>query len=208
MANSEKIFGLLSVLASKTGWENLSNEAIDKLADRPLHLGQQFTAFLQNDGKVVAEAVGIIAVNCDHFNPTEFIGSGWSVLETENDSRSTEIISLDLTKVQFVTMLDGDEKMTTGAEEIKRLRESVYIGLGIDAFVALWENRNRIPDWWKEKADGNIRFIFFDGVVLLGPDGEKYSLGINWINDSWCWFTYKLAEPRDNNGQSAVVLSD
>lgn len=133
------------------------------------------------------------------FNPAEFIGVGWSIWrgpadgkglegEEERDLRSTVLTHLDLNKVQLVTCLKRGERVTTGEERIKRLKADGHIRLDENIFKMFWENQALIPEHFKERVNGNIQFIFFDGIVLRSPRGRRSTLCLFFSNGgSWCW---------------------
>jgi len=189
---------LLSVFANNADWDNLDSDTIQKIINDPRQAGQQFTAFLQNGGKViVGELVGksigeskIVAINRDHFDPKKFIGDDWSILEDETDTRSSD--EFNLTKVELVTMLNDGETCLKGEEKLKRLKSSDHIRLDADIFLTFWKNKHLIPESWKEKINGNTRFIFFDGTVLRRSDGGRYVLYLYWRGGAWNWSVHLL----------------
>lgn len=153
------------------------------------------------------------------FNPAEFIGAGWNVWrgpadgnglegEEERDPRSAALAALDLDKVQLVTLLKPKEKVTTGEERVKRLRTDGRVRLDENAFQASWENREQLPARFKERVNGHIQFIFFDGVTLRSPDGNRYTLYFYFdVSGSWRWDCYWLGYDRYASYSSAVLAS-
>lgn len=131
--------------------------------------------------------VTIFAIIRNQFNPSKFVGESWSIESKETDARSVALAELDLTKIQFVTMLKGNETSITGEEKLKRLKESNYIRLDADVFFTLWENQHLIPESWKEKVNENTRYIFFDGTVLRRSDGDRCVLYLYWRDGAWRW---------------------
>ena len=152
-------------------------------------------------------AVAVIKIVRNRFNPAEFIGVGWSIVVDETDARSTEITELDLTKVQHVTMLRDRETYVKGEEKLKRLKSSDYIRLDADIFLVLWENQHLIPESWKEKVNGNRRFIYFDGTVLRVSDGRRYVLCLYWSGGAWGWDVGWLDRGWFASRPSAVLAS-
>lgn len=141
------------------------------------------------------------------FNPAEFIGTGWSIIMKETDARSTALIELDLNKIQQVTMLKEGELSIKGEEKLKRLKESENIRLDADIFLALWRNQYLIPESWKQKVDGNTRYIFFDGTVLRDSVGYRYVLYLCWFGGAWYWRVRWLDLVWGADGPSAVLVS-
>lgn len=153
------------------------------------------------------------------FNPAKFIGAGWSIWrgpangnglegEEDRDPRSATLTELDLNQIQLVTGLKRGESVTTGEERIKRLRTDGRVRLDENAFQAFWENRAQLPERFKERVNGNIRFIFFDGVVLRGPRGRRCALCLYFRNGgSWHWDYDWLDIDRDAGCPSAVLAS-
>lgn len=198
---------LFSVLANNADWDNLDGDAIQQIINNPRQAGQQFTAFLRNGGRVVVGEPKTIAINRNRFNPKKFIGDGWSILNDETDARSIALTELDLTKVQQVTMLLDGESYIKGEEKLKRLKASDYIRLDADIFLTLWENQHLIPESWKEKVNGNTRYIFFDGTVLRDSGGDRYVLVLYWYDGAWLWDVSWLVRGWLDDGPSAVLAS-
>ncbi|MEQ1500104.1 MAG: hypothetical protein ABL917_01880 [Parcubacteria group bacterium] len=198
---------LFSVLANNADWDSLDVDTIQRIINDPRQAGQQFTAFLRNGGKVIVGEPKVVTINRNRFNPKKFIGDGWSILNDETDARSIALTELDLTKVQHVTELRDGETYVKGEEKLKRLKSSDYIRLDADIFLTFWENQHHIPESWKEKVSGNTRFIYFDGTVLRGSDGNRYVLCLYWGDGAWYWHVYWLGNGWYDNDPSAVLAS-
>lgn len=140
------------------------------------------------------------------FNPAKFIGKGWTI--EKEDERSLKLTELDLVKVQFVTMLKGNESSITCEEKLTRLKNSDYIRLDAKIFQTLWENKSLIPESWKDKVNGNTRYIFFDGTELRGPDGDRCVLYLYWYDGEWLWYYRWLDDDWSANTPSAVLASN
>lgn len=135
------------------------------------------------------------------FNPALFIGEGWSA--AEQDERANELTEIDMSTIALVTCLKTDEQSTTGEERVKRLKETPYVRLGGRAFLALWENQHSMPGNWKEP----FVFVFFDGLILLHRNGNRYSLYLSWNDDGWHWYTGWLGNMRSASNPSATLAS-
>ncbi len=198
---------LFSVLANNADWDNLDGDTIQRIINDPRQAGQQFTAFLRNGGRVIVGEPKVITINRNRFNPKKFVGEGWSILNDETDARSIALTELDLTKVQHVTMLKDGETYVKGEEKLKRLKSSDYIRLDADIFLTLWENQHLIPESWKEKVNGNTRFIYFDGTVLRHSDGHRCVLYLFWSDGQWRWDVYWVGHDWYDDDPSAVLAS-
>lgn len=195
----------MSILANNTDWSTLNSEMLQKVIDNPRTVGTQFTLFLKNGGKMMLGSSNIVPIYHNRFNPKKFLGDGWSIQNDETDARSIALTELDLTKVELVTMLKDGETCIQGEEKLKRLKSSDYIRLDADIFLALWENQHFIPESWKEKVNGNIRYIFFDGTVLQSPLGGRCVLFLYWGGGEWFWDCYWLDDDWQCCHLSAVL---
>ena len=137
------------------------------------------------------------------FEPVAFIGSGWTIEE----ECSLVLTELDLSKVQFKTMLRTDENSIGGEKKLKRLKDAGHIRLDAKIFQTLWENKHLIPESWKETVNGNTRYIFFDGTILRDPHGYRYVLYLFWNDGGWSWGVGWLGSAWDARGPSAVLAS-
>lgn len=153
------------------------------------------------------------------FNPAKFIGVGWNVWrgpvngnglegDEERDPRAVTLAELDVNKVQLATHLKRGESVTTGEERVKRLKVDGCIRLDENAFQAFWNNKELIPARFKDRVNGNIQFIFFDGVILRSPSGNRCTLYLCFDYDgSWLWNYDWLDYDRDADDPSAVLVS-
>ena len=188
--------GQVHQLVDRMEAEGFTTEHITKLGQMSNLRDIRFV--LDGQAKIVSIATTvakpkIITINRNRFNPAEFIGAGWSIITDETDTRSTALTELDLTKVQQVTMLKSGENVINGEEKLKRLKKSGNIRLDADIFLTLWQNQLLIPESWKEKINGNTRYIFFDGTVLRHSYGDRYVLCLCWGDGKWHWYAYWLA---------------
>lgn len=151
------------------------------------------------------------------FQPAKFIRFGWSFWrgpangddwpsEIEQDTRSVSLSEFDPTKVRLETMLRPGESSITGEKNLERLEEGAHVRLGANHFLALLENKSTIPESWKQKVDGKIRRIYFDGTVLRSPEGRRSVLYLCWSDDGWFWNAEWLGADRDVRSLSASLL--
>lgn len=187
---------------------------------KPEDFGDRFTAFLKNGARFIVGESHILPIDRSKpFNPAEFIGADWSIWrgpadgdgltgEEERDHRSATLTHLDLNKIQLATYLKWSKKVTISEERLKRLKADGRIRLDENAFKAFWENQALIPARFKERVNGDIQFIFFDGVVLRSSDGLRCTLYLYFSrNGSWRWCCSWLGNDRDVHDPSAVLAS-
>lgn len=198
---------VLATLITNTDWITIDfagSGLQDSVIRNPQEAGRQFTAFLRNGGKMMIGDPRIIPIDrSKSFDPT-FIGEGWKVIEDETDTHSAALTQVDLSNVLLVTMLQTGESYTTGEERLKRLKP-YYLRLDARVFKTLWENQFLIPGAWKQKVNGNIQFIRFDGTVLQSAYGHRCVLCLYWRGDAWDWNVRWLAHSLNANDLSAVL---
>ena len=152
------------------------------------------------------------------FNPAQFLGSGWSIWrgpvdgdglsgDEDQDKRSLALTQLDMSQIQLVTCLKEGETSITGEERVRRLKKTNHIRLDTRVFQTLWENKDSIPESWKEKTNNNTTSIFFDGTPLRSPFGDRYVLCLDWRGGEWDWYYYWLESDWNVNSPSAVLAS-
>ncbi len=173
-------------VATQVNWDELDGDQLQSevINLTPEEFGYRFTTFLKNGCRVGGSKV-IKIDRSKPFDPVSFIGEGWSI--EEQDERSLVITELDLTKIQFKTMLRDDENIVKGEEKLRRLKKAAYVRLDARIFQTLWENQYLIPEKWKEKTKGNTTFICFDGTILRSPDGNRCVLYLYWYDGRWLW---------------------
>jgi len=107
----------------------------------------------------------------------------------------------------FDSTLEKGEENIKGEDRLKRLKEKTNrIRLDAGIFKTLWENQSLIPEKWKEKTNGIMTSIFFDGTVLKDSVGSCYVLCLEWYN-KWRWCLIWLGCDFDANCLSAVLVS-
>ena len=95
-----------------------------------------------------------------------------------------------------------------GEERIKRLKAEGRIRLDAKVFQTFWENQALIPERLKERVNGNIQFIYFDGTILRSPDGDRCTLYLYFDGGgSWDWGCGWLDRGRGAGSPSAALAS-
>lgn len=197
--------------------DNLQREVINL---KPEEFGDRFTAFLKNGARLIVGEPCILSIDrFKSFNPAKFIGAGWSIWrgpadgnglvgKEERDYRSSTLTHLDLSNVQLATCLKPNERAMTGKERIKRLKTDGRVRLDENVFKTFWENQALIPSRFKERVNGKIQFIFFDGVELRSPLGGRCTLCLYFGGDgAWGWDCHWPGLDRDVRSPSAVLAS-
>lgn len=191
---------VIATLMQNADWGSIDFELSnlqEMVVRNPQKAGAQFTAFLKNGGRVI---VGESILKIDRskpFDPT-FIGPGWTIWrgpadgkglegEEEQDVRSLALTEINLNQILLEAHLKQGESSTTGEERINRLNVANRIKLDAKIFQTLWENRDRLPERFKQKTEGNTTFIFCDGTTLRSPSGDRYSLYFYWDSDGYEW---------------------
>lgn len=197
---------VMAALATNVDWDALDSEGLQGIIRASKDAGKQFTAFLKNGGRmVIGELKTLFIDRTTPFDPEKFIGKGWSI--AEQDERSLSLAELDLAKAQFETCLKQGENSIKGEEKLKRLKQDGRIRLDVKVFQILWENQHLIPESWKEKIDGNTRYIFFDGTILRDPLGDRFALYLCWLDGEWRWGYSWLGYAWNAINPSAVLAS-
>lgn len=138
------------------------------------------------------------------FDPA-FVGKGWEI--AEQDERVLALTEVNLNQIRFETGLESDESWITGEEKLKRLKNAGHLRLDAKIFQTLWQNQSLIPESWKEKINGNTRYIFFVGTVLRSPFGYRYVLYLYWHGGQWYWNCSWLGHYFSVNHPSVVLAS-
>lgn len=201
-----QVLNAIAILMNNADWDAVNASILQKVIDNPREAGAQFTAFLKNGGRVIIGEPKFITVDrTTPFDPATFIGEGWSI--EEQDERSLALGEIDPSSVCFNTTLKPDEVSVGGEKRLKRLIEAGNIRLDARVFQVLWENQHLIPESWKEKVDGNIRYITFDGTILRNPRGDRYVLCLCWFGGEWYWNYDWFGSKFDASSVSAVLAS-
>jgi len=199
---------VIQALANNLDWSILDGDMLqEQIIKNPKEAGKQFTLFLKNGGKVIVDSPRVISIDRSiPFDPTTFIGNGWSI--EEQDERAIALTEINLTEVMFDSTLEKGEKSIKGEDKLKRLKEKTNrIRLDAGIFKTLWENQILIPEKWKEQTNRNTTFIFFDGTVLRDSNGDRYVLCLYWNGGEWYWYCPWLENAWFAYDPSAVLAS-
>ena len=194
---------VMATIMHNTHWSEIDFDACglqDEVIRNPEEAGYQFTLFLKNRCRaIIGEPKKVHVDRTVPFDPVAFLRKGWSIEEQDERSLKPEF---DLTRIRLVSMLKKGENHIDGEQRLGRLKVGKYVRLDAAVFLTLWRNLHLIPEQWKEKVNGNTRFISFDGTVLRNPDGDRYVLYLYWSDGKWRWDYDWL-----DHGWGAIALS-
>lgn len=128
------------------------------------------------------------------------VGEGWKVLTDED--RGTGII---LSRVRFETYHEKYENTISGEVQLQRLKGSGDRPLGGKSFKTCWDGRDKLPKNWRLDRNGMPRIIFFDGLILLSPSGNRHTLFMYLSRSQWNWGYKELRHYREAIQKSAVL---
>jgi hypothetical protein len=206
-ASEGQALAVVASMAVDTKWEQVDKSNLQKFIElTPEQRGARFAAFLNNGGNLMIGSQVIKIDRTKLFNPADFIGAGWMIDEPQ-DEKSLALSELDQAKVRFETTFKADESSVGGEDKLKRLKKAGHVRLDAKIFQTLWENQSLIPESWKEKINGNTRYIFFDGTVLRDPSGNRCVLYLYWSEGQWDWSGNWLDDYFSADDPSAVLAS-
>lgn len=138
------------------------------------------------------------------FDPYTFTGRVyWRV--TECDPRSSSIKEIDPQQIQLIAT-SRPEEVITGVQRRNRLKFEQYVALGANVFHALNENRNLIPDSWKEEIDDKVLPVVFDGSTLEHPCSPGHVvLAFHYDRNRWCPGLIQITDETGGACRSAVL---
>lgn len=218
---TDQSHSVMATLAVNTEWSAIDFEGSglqDLIVRNPKEAGRQFTAFLRNGARLIVGMLKAVIDRTKPFDPA-FIGAGWTIWkglatgnglegDEEQDTRSIALAEIDVNQIRLVpTTLKDRETSIKGEERLKRLQAKGHIRLDVAVFLYLWLNQHLIPESWKERVNGNIQFITFDGTVLRHSFGDRYVLCLFWSDGKWYWSVGWLVNGFDQSGVSAVLAS-
>ncbi len=146
------------------------------------------------------------------FNPETFICKGWAIWrgpidgdglkgEEDQDPNALTLTEIDLNNVVLDDGLEINEEILKGEEKFFRLKAKPIIRLDAAILQTLLKKNEMIPDFWKEKLDGETRYIYFYGTILYPVygrvpcvlclfflDDNKWHWGYRWLVHNWRFF--------------------
>lgn len=212
---------LVSRFSIDTDWGSLDGDIVQRriISLSREELGRRFTAFLKNGANLIVGEPKIILIDRSKpFDPSKFLGKGWTIWrgpadgnglegEEEQDARSLAITELDLSKVRLVTTFKKGETAVKGEENLCRLREASYICLDAGIFQTFWNQQEPIPRLLKELTNGGYTYVFFKGTILRNPSGRRYVLYLLLVGGGWRWSCSWLDCDWNDVDPSAVLAS-
>jgi hypothetical protein len=105
------------------------------------------------------------------FDPSEFIGKKFFVVE--QDPRSEDLKMIDLNTVIFFGSCLSGEMHITGEEKRKRLIAMGCVPFSARVFIALYREKNQESLEWIYKKNNRITRLDFLGTVLRDRKGKK-----------------------------------
>src|SRR3989344_652787 len=135
IADPTRASRMLATLQNNVSVGEVPDATAEWVFQHPVEAGQQFTLFLKNRAQVLIGKVETIPIDrTTPFNPTEFIGAGWTIWkgpaegngvegDEEQDKRSLALTTLDVTRLRLETTLKGEETFIVGEEKLKRLQK-------------------------------------------------------------------------------------
>ncbi|HEY4505721.1 MAG TPA: hypothetical protein VJG67_03450 [Candidatus Paceibacterota bacterium] len=208
---------LIASFAVDTPWEEIETDTQPFIELTPKERGERFAAFVRNGFRLIVSGLKAVIDRTKSFDPT-FIGAGWTIWKgpatgdglngnEEQDTRSLALAEVDVNQIRLVTTLKGRESSIKGEERLNRLQATGHIRLDAAVFLFLWLNQHLIPESWKERVNGNIQFITFDGTVLRNSNGYRYVLCLYWYGGEWYWHVNWLDFDFVQDYVSAVLAS-
>jgi hypothetical protein len=139
------------------------------------------------------------------FDPVTFFGKlGWGFVGIRDQRSATVGLIEDYGKVKLSTdYLQGETWVDAKTRRLRILEDKSSISLNFDHFLDFWNNKEKIPDSWKEAY-----VVTFDGDILE-KSGLCYSLGLHWADydRQWHWSTRLFNQKSDASCPAAVVES-
>jgi hypothetical protein len=178
----------------------------------------QVRQVLSGLAKVVRERFKLA---CDQpFSPAEFIGQGWTVWkgpangnglegDEDRDVREDDLSVIDWDQILLETHLQGEETSVHGEEKLRCIIASGNIQLGGKAFLSLWEDdqANRKNSVLEKLRRKGVTRIYFFGLRLRNPDGNRCVLCLYWYDGRWSWDYDWLGNRWGDRSPSAVLAS-
>jgi hypothetical protein len=218
-SKADKVEQIINILATTVDLDAVDIEGLDLIIQHSDKVGEKFTSFLRtmeksimdegvdkdvNESIDVAERPTIIRINrTDLFDPVQFIHHKGLEID-EQDERSIMLEEIDVSTIALESMLRGN-RIISGNEHLKRLKQTGYVRLDAKIFQTFWENQHLIPERWKGTKD-YANHIFFDGTVLRNQNG-KYVICMYWAESKkWKWTYCRLDLGAWNSKDLSAIL--
>jgi len=203
---------LIASFAIDTPWDEINVNVQPFIELPPEQRGRLFAAFVKNNFRVIIGDQKSVVVT-KPFNPTEFIGEGWTTWngpidedglsgDEDVDQRSLVMTEIELAKFVFEACILAGEESITGEEKLRRLKEEKpeFIRFGGNVFLGLWldyqaNKENSILEWLHRNC--GVTFMDFMGQILRSPGGGRDVLCLgrggggtwrwdcNWLGLQW-----------------------
>jgi hypothetical protein len=129
--------------------------------------------------------------------------------EEEQDARSLALDKIDFSRI-VLNACKKDERVTR-EERARRLRKDGLILPDAKIVEVIFENKENLPDEWKEKVDGSTQFIFFEGTTIRGQAGTRNVLfiyfGRLWNEGIWHCNCGSISDSCFVSSPSAVIAA-
>jgi len=179
----------------------------DKVINRLWNLQATVNKLVQDgrrDPEVLCDLLQKFMEQSVQFSPSKFIVEGYSYDEPRNPRSATLGLLADYSKVVLLTDWLQDQTVVNGETRRTRiLDDAAHTALNADHFLDLWNNKEKIPESWKE-VKGTITF---DGDVLRNPNGDRCVLYLCWNGSEWRWSCRWLGLKFNVSSLSAVLAS-
>src|SRR3989344_797976 len=180
---------VIATLMTNTDWSAIDFEAAglqDMIVRRPKDAGAAFTAWLKNGCRLSVRGPNTLVIDRSRpFNPTRFIGKGWTI--EEQDERALALTEIDFGAVRFESGLKEGEAAITGEEKLKRLKAGGVVRLDAKIGQTLYEENGQATLRFIHEHFG-ISWLELAGTVLRHPDGRRYCLYLcRYGDDPWRW---------------------
>ena len=176
--------GLAAKLKQGFGRNGWTEKRIDEICEGD-KLGR-ILRFVENGYQLSISGPNTLVIDRSHpFNPTRFIGKGWTI--EEQDERALALTEIDFSKVRFESGLKEGEAAITGEEKLKRLKAGGVVRLDAKIGQTLYEENGQATLRFIHEHFG-ISWLELAGTVLRHPDGRRYCLYLcRYGDDPWRW---------------------
>ncbi|MBI2035175.1 MAG: hypothetical protein HYT12_00635 [Candidatus Liptonbacteria bacterium] len=103
----------------------------------------------------------------------------------EHPNRS-DVVQIDLAKVERVLTLKPGENYVRGEENLKRLKKKGKVLLDVRVLEECLKNPHLIPDSWKEGV------TYFWGTIFSDSHGDRRVAYLYWFGGRWYWYYFWL----------------